>query len=104
MGALAHCRSDVSVDDDACSSKDGDGGDRHSWGKRIQLQKQSKEQLAGDTDTLFACGRRVFPGSDQALYLPLFKCLCFLSFITHRSLGLWAYLPLPAMLNSLRSG
>lgn len=104
MGALAHRRSDVSVDNDACSSKDGDGGDRHSRGKRIQLQKQSKEQLARDTDTLFACGRMVFPASDQALHLPLFTCLCFPSFITHRSLGLWTYLPLPAKLNSLRSG
>ncbi|XP_071459917.1 uncharacterized protein C12orf71-like [Marmota flaviventris] len=35
---------------------DGSGGDRHSWENRIQLEKQSNEPSAGNTDTLFAGG------------------------------------------------
>lgn len=50
--ALPYYRLNVSVDDDAYSSNDGDGGDRHSWKNRIQLQKQSKEQSTKDTDTI----------------------------------------------------
>lgn len=51
---------------------DGSGGDRHSWENRIQLEKQSNEPSAGNTDTLFAGGGSVFPASDQERPLPLF--------------------------------
>lgn len=102
--ALPYYRLNVSVDDDAYSSNDGDGGDRHSWKNRIQLQKQSKEQSSRDTDKLFAYGGTVSTASDQKLYHPFFLCLLFsIIYYTEESWTL-DLLALPAMLNSLNAG